>query len=982
MAYVTKLRESREEEIRHAQEMVRGKLPDIFRMGEFEKHLDLASRLYRFSSTNQILIGLQKPDATILNSYGGWQSIGRQVSRGEHGIKLFFHSKDGGTSTVVGFDVGQTTGKEFNSKKYDPEKTQSAVMAATPYLLQNSETMAALKEWAKKAAGEPTGGDYFLEDLKAAAAAYIAAKHYGLEPEAVFTQPHENLCRNVPAEDLHIFLVELREKSKTMIEQIGTALDTIETLDMEGDKRTAGNKSPTSEKDAKVPDSIKEPDVTGLHSKENAQKDTSTSKKKDKSKIVDFGEKIGGARKDMWAGRGLAIEDLQKMNGAERVSFVKKANIWPNPDYHKLVEEGLPKEAAYFIKKVKDSLAAAPQVGAHMTIEEINKRQESYVGFISAIRDQVMAIRNLGQANKLMAFLSDNGYMKETGLYRVEPTEKAAGCLTNRFLRAAQSCNRPRKLITEMEDKQFLMDDTEKKLSKYMILEMDSSCMEIKDNVLSIHIGCGTNFFYPDQTCSPLSNLEDKHWLVLRNNKILDVGFASRETAQEYALSLESRKEEENRASRSASRKKTLKPPMLEHIERTGGPIYRENGRNATGEDFLHDFGFRGGEFGNWLSEKDRQGSLNFAYDAMKDLARAAGISDRDVALEGKLAIAFGARGQGKALAHYEPLRAVINLTKMKGAGSLAHEWAHAMDDMIGKKVGAGGMMSKNPDAKGVPESFKTLMKAIQSRKPTEEEHFARLQMILDRDISTFRRFLNSISKHWPDQKLEQTRQELIEKIIEEAEASTGYDHKTITESHGKLQFVEDDAPSPAYRAFCQFQAQHGDTAPSSKQQILCANRIRSDISSHTDDLAHPEKVHPVNIKTDFAKQAELLDSSFTRSGHGYYASPEEMLARAAAAYIKDRLAEMGIRNDYLCGHADSTPVQIDSVLCHTSPQGNERKAINTAFDNFFEEARKLGLFAMALDHAIEIAEASGLAAYKVSNGIINRAERKNEECL
>ena len=71
MAYATKLRESREKEIRHAQEMIRGKLPDIFRMDEFEKHLDLASRLYRFSSTNQILIGLQKPDATILNSYGG-----------------------------------------------------------------------------------------------------------------------------------------------------------------------------------------------------------------------------------------------------------------------------------------------------------------------------------------------------------------------------------------------------------------------------------------------------------------------------------------------------------------------------------------------------------------------------------------------------------------------------------------------------------------------------------------------------------------------------------------------------------------------------------------------------------------------------------------------------------------------------------------------------------------------------------------------
>ena len=31
-------------------------------------------------------------------------------------------------------------------------------------------------------------------------------------------------------------------------------------------------------------------------------------------------------------------------------------------------------------------------------------------------------------------------------------------------------------------------------------------------------------------------------------------------------------------------------------------------------------------------------------------------------------------------MAHYEPARNVINLTRLKGAGSLAHEWGHALD--------------------------------------------------------------------------------------------------------------------------------------------------------------------------------------------------------------------------------------------------------------------------------------------------------------
>ena len=44
----------------------------------------------------------------------------------------------------------------------------------------------------------------------------------------------------------------------------------------------------------------------------------------------------------------------------------------------------------------------------------------------------------------------------------------------------------------------------------------------------------------------------------------------------------------------------------------------------------------------------------------------------------------------------YEPLRKVINLTKMHGAGSLAHEWWHGLDDYLGGKMGAKGFLSDN----------------------------------------------------------------------------------------------------------------------------------------------------------------------------------------------------------------------------------------------------------------------------------------------
>lgn len=62
-----------------------------------------------------------------------------------------------------------------------------------------------------------------------------------------------------------------------------------------------------------------------------------------------------------------------------------------------------------------------------------------------------------------------------------------------------------------------------------------------------------------------------------------------------------------------------------------------------------------------------------------------------------KLAIAFGSRGKGGALAHYEPGRKVINLTKLKGAGCLAHEFGHAFDHYLFGLCGyTGGLVGVN----------------------------------------------------------------------------------------------------------------------------------------------------------------------------------------------------------------------------------------------------------------------------------------------
>ena len=112
------------------------------------------------------------------------------------------------------------------------------------------------------------------------------------------------------------------------------------------------------------------------------------------------------------------------------------------------------------------------------------------------------------------------------------------------------------------------------------------------------------------------------------------------------------------------------------------GIDYR-NGKDVSTKDFAETFGFRGVQFGNYEKNDKRISEINNAYDSLLDLAHILNIPEKAISLNGSLGIAFGARGSGSAAAHYEPKLKVINITRDSGAGSLAHEWLHALDNYL-----------------------------------------------------------------------------------------------------------------------------------------------------------------------------------------------------------------------------------------------------------------------------------------------------------
>lgn len=116
------------------------------------------------------------------------------------------------------------------------------------------------------------------------------------------------------------------------------------------------------------------------------------------------------------------------------------------------------------------------------------------------------------------------------------------------------------------------------------------------------------------------------------------------------------------------------------------GDDYRK-GVSVISEDFLKTFGFSGVEYGNWTNQKEREKHLNLSYDSMMDFASVLGWEPMALSLGGRLGLCIGSRGEGgsrSAAAHFEPANYAINLTRMSGDGSLAHEYFHALANHFG----------------------------------------------------------------------------------------------------------------------------------------------------------------------------------------------------------------------------------------------------------------------------------------------------------
>lgn len=111
------------------------RLYDFIKEGKYKDVLVSMGNLGKYSFHNQLYIMIQKPEARTLNGLRKWNFYGRNVKKGEKGIKVFkpiIGKKKGDDGTekkcIKGFqigyvfDVSQTEGKEIDVFKFDENK--------------------------------------------------------------------------------------------------------------------------------------------------------------------------------------------------------------------------------------------------------------------------------------------------------------------------------------------------------------------------------------------------------------------------------------------------------------------------------------------------------------------------------------------------------------------------------------------------------------------------------------------------------------------------------------------------------------------------------------------------------------------------------------------------------------------------------------------------------------------------------------------
>ena len=405
---------------------------------------------------------------------------------------------------------------------------------------------------------------------------------------------------------------------------------------------------------------------------------------KKSQRIEDFGEKIGGARKDLYA----AYFDLIKIAIETEVEDAPLSKSFPVPNYKKLLENGVESWKVDAIRALRDAIPMKPK--------KYSWRIGEWADKVSVLRDMSVDVLE----NKWTA----EEFADELEKMKTRESEYGSSLRDIKFV--AQRVEDTMLIYKVMGHEQDCSALVFAELEKYDYGYSEERKIELREMHGTYRyrvLGYGATESDAIERYKKQDRHQEKTPRTKKNpfkvyswkyssyyfigckvgKEYVEIQSPFEKSAEAYAYlnsHLEELEEKLEKYREIPYEREAQNTPRTGELKRTG---------DVTPEQFQETFGFRGVEFGTWVENATRQENLNNAYDALTDMAEVLNLPPQALSLNSSLGLAFGARGKGgknAPLAHYEPVKVVINLTKNKGSGSLGHEWFHAVDNYFGRK--------------------------------------------------------------------------------------------------------------------------------------------------------------------------------------------------------------------------------------------------------------------------------------------------------
>lgn len=627
--------------------------------------------------------------------------------------------------------------------------------------------------------------------------------------------------------------------------------------------------------------------------------------------LQDFGNKIGGAKKDIYGNQSLS-DELE----------VKKSNLWSNikkSDYKDYPED--------LFKLIKDIRKVIP----NKPVSKTNYHEENYSRFINEIKNIIdkttkdTTASELAQDLQYHISINDNNYEKYL-------TKKLFTVFANyNILSGLEIANEINSI--EYQNK-ILSKKVEKELNnRYVFLSYIEGTSWLED----AYEHGSLKTFYDNKLKTiheteqfPKENFKPNTIYVVKKDtfELVGINYENLEKAKEI---LSENIKDEFTKTKEDIENNGISLKTLDNIERKGEQ-YRKT--DITSNEFIKKFELYGVEFGNWVTNGERQNHLNIAYDSLMDLSKALNISLNDITLNNRLSLSFGSRGSGQIYAHYEPKYKVINLTRYKGAGSLSHEYAHALDHYLANKFHKPGVFfseSDHPIAQKLMNSI--LYKESNAKEILEfnQENFEKLQY--DNKDYLWKIF-NSENK--PTYNESKQIYEIVEKYINTNISQDDYDKVYgIFRENNEYPKIVDDIAKLYYDINTREMSNEIKEELTKRQKNLYSAKLKVEAKSG-------------RTMSNFYYNSGLVDY-YQNASKTSFSSKHELFSRAFSCYVNDKLAQNNEKNDYLNGHCFEYEYKKTKhgkeIKIVGYPENEERNQINKEFDLFFDKLKEINLF-------------------------------------